>query len=184
MKTTINVFPGLIAASALVFGLSACSSSPAPWTRPDESPWSSKYAEQEKAVAEDVAVVDAPVVIEEPAPEPVMVTEPEPVAVAPVVIAEPEPETPEQRVLNAAAGGYAVQALAGTKASVVKHRDDKGLDDMLAVKTERSGSIIYVLVSLHGDRASANEAAADVESKTGSKPWVRSVESLQKVVAP
>ena len=51
------------------------------------------------------------------------------------------------------------------------------------MKTDRSGSIVYVLVDIHPDRSSANAAAADLEMKTGSKPWVRSVAGLQKIVA-
>jgi len=49
------------------------------------------------------------------------------------------------------------------------------------VKTDRDGSAIYVLVSVHDDRVSAEQAAADLEQKTGSKPWIRSMAGLQKV---
>jgi cell division septation protein DedD len=41
---------------------------------------------------------------------------------------------------------------------------------------------MYVLVSPQDDRASANTVAAELEQKTGTKPWVRSIESLQKVI--
>ena len=51
------------------------------------------------------------------------------------------------------------------------------------VKTDRSGSVVYVLVDVYNDRTSANAAAVDLEIKTGAKPWVRSVAGLQKIVA-
>ena len=51
----------------------------------------------------------------------------------------------------------------------------------MTVKTDRSGSIVYVLVDIHPDRASADAAAAELEVKTGSKPWVRSLGGLQAI---
>ena len=64
-----------------------------------------------------------------------------------------------------------------------KFKASKGLDDLTVVKTDRSGEIIYVLVDVYPDRTSANAAAAELEIKTGSKPWVRSLAGLQAIVA-
>jgi septal ring-binding cell division protein DamX len=52
---------------------------------------------------------------------------------------------------------------------------------MQIVKTDRDGDVIYVLVSIHADRESAKQALNDLEEKTGSKPWIRSVSSLQNM---
>jgi len=111
-------------------------------------------------------------------PDPV----PEPEMIAPVVIQEEL--TPEEEVMALAGTGYAVQVYAGkTSESVEKFSSSKDLAGLTAVKTDRAGSIVYVLVDLHEDRASANAAAANLEVITGSKPWVRSVAGLQKIVA-
>jgi septal ring-binding cell division protein DamX len=185
VKITTKHIQGILISNLLAFGLTACSSEPAPWTRPDESPWSEKHAAA-KSSSEDLAVVEEPVVISEPEPvsETVVIEEPAPV-VASVVVPEPEPvpQSPEQQIMSLDTG-YAVQIYASTTmASMNKYKADHGLEDMLAVKTDRDGSIVYVLVSPHPDRASANLVAAELEQKTGSKPWVRSIEGLQKVVA-
>lgn len=185
MKITIKHIQGILISNLFIVGLTACSSEPAPWTRPDESPWSEKHAAA-KSSADDLAVVEEPVVISEPEPiaEPVVLEEPAP-AVAAIAVPEPEPvpQSPEQRIM-AMDTGYAVQIYASsTLARMDKFKADNGLEDMLEVKTMRDGSIVYVLVSTHPDRASANVVAAELEQKTGTKPWVRSIEGLQKVVA-
>ena len=183
MKITISHIRGILVSNIIILGLTACSSEPAPWTRPDESPWSEKHAAAK--AAEEVEVIEEPVIISEPEPMPETVVYEEPVAVvaAPVMV-EPEPVelSPEQQIL-AMGSGYAVQIYASTNmGSMDKFKAQNGLDDMLAVKTDRNGSPMYVLVSPQEDRASANTVAAELEQKTGTKPWVRSIESLQKVI--
>ena len=184
MKITIRKIQGILISNILLVVLTACSSEPAPWTRPDESPWSVKHAAAE-ASAEDVAVVEEPLVVMEPEPMPELYMIEEPVAVVAEVAvpeAEPVPMSAEEKVMSMDAG-YAVQIFASTNmVSMDKYKAEKGLDDMLAVKTDRNGSVMYVLVSTHPDRASANLVAADLEQKTGTKPWVRSILGLQKVV--
>ncbi len=92
--------------------------------------------------------------------------------------------TSEQEIMAMPASNYAVQVYASkTDDSVEKFKSNKGLENLMTVKTDRSGAIVYVLVDVHPDRASANAAATDLEAKTGSKPWVRSVAGLQKIVA-
>lgn len=181
MKITIKTIQGILISNILLAGLTACSSEPAPWTRPDESPWSEKHAAEEQSGAEEVVVVEEPIMIEEP--EPYMIEEPVAV-VAAVAVPEPEPVplSPEEQIMSMDSG-YAVQVFAGNAlASIDRYRADNELEDMLAVKTDRDGSVMYVLVSTHPDRASANADAALLEQKTGTKPWVRSILGLQKVV--
>ena len=183
MKITTKQISGIIASNVLLIALVACSSSPAPWTRPDESPWSDKHAATEQAAPADEIVINEPApVIEaepmaEPEPEPVMLTEPEPVPVA-------MPATPEEEIMSMDGSAFAVQVAAlNDIASVRRYQTRFGLEDLTAVRTDRNGAVVYVLLSLHPDRASANKAAAELELKTGSKPWVRSVAGLQKIVA-
>lgn len=178
MKITIKQVSGIIACNALLIGLAACSSSPAPWTRPDESPWSEKHAATEEAVPVDDIILDepAPIMAAEPMmePEPEMMTEPEPVAM---------PMTPEEEIISMDGSSYAVQVTAMNDIpSMRRYQSRFGLEDLKTVKTDRNGSVIYVLLSLHPDRTSANRAAADLELTTGTKTWVRSIAGLQKIV--
>ncbi len=180
MKITITQIQATLISSVLLAGLAACSSEPAPWTRPDQSPWSEKHAAAKSS--EEVVVVEEPVIINEPQPmaEPVMIEEP--VAVAAVAVPEPVPQTPEEQIM-AMSSGYAVQIYATTRPdSLDKFIANNGLDDMLAVKTDRNGSLMYVLVSPENDRHAADMRASVLEQQTGSKPWVRSIQSLQNVI--
>lgn len=182
MKTTITKIQVILITNILLVGLTACSSEPAPWTRPDESPWSEKHAAVDAGV-EEVTIVEEPIVMiePEPMPEPYMIEEPVAV-VAAVAVPDPVQQTAEEKVMSMDAG-YAVQIFASTNmASMDKYKAQNGLDDMMAVRTDRDGSILYVLVSTHPDRASANMEASELEQKTGTKPWVRSILGLQKVV--
>lgn len=184
VKITINHIQGILFSNIILVGLTACSSEPAPWTRPDESPWSEKHAAAGSSV-EEMAVIEEPLVMVEPEPMPEYnrFEEPEPIVAAIVVPeAEPVPVTPEERIMSMDSG-YAVQIFASSNmVSMDKFVENNGLDDMLPVKTDRQGSIMYVLVSTHPDRASANIVAAELEQKTGTKPWIRSILGLQKVV--
>jgi len=190
MNITIKTVRGVTICSLFTLGLTACSSSPAPWTQADDSPWGAKRDAEAQNLPSDEAISDTslndPVLLADPEPAPIMMTEPEPPPapemIAPVVVQEEL--SPEQEVMAMAGTGYAVQVYAGKTAdSVEKFRNSKDLAGLTAVKTDRAGSIVYVLVDLHEDRASANSAAANLEVITGSKPWVRSIAGLQKIVA-
>ena len=188
MDKTIKTVRGITIYSLITLGLTACSSSPAPWTQADDSPWGAKHEAEAQNLPSDEAISDTslndPVLLADP--EPIVMTEPEPAPapemIAPVVMEEEL--TPEQEVMAMAGTGYAVQVFAGNTAdSVEKFRSSKDLAGLAAVKTDRAGSIVYVLVDLHEDRAAANSAAANLEIITGTKPWVRSVAGLQKIIA-
>jgi septal ring-binding cell division protein DamX len=181
VKITITKIQAILISNILLVGLTACSSEPAPWTRPDESPWSEKHAAAEQSVDEEMIIVEEPIMVVEP--EPYMIEEPVAV-VAAVAVPEPEPVplSAEEQIMSMDEG-YAVQIFAGsTLASIDKFRAENELEDMLAVKTDRDGSVMYVLVSTHPDRASADADAALLQQRTGTKPWVRSILGLQKVV--
>jgi len=190
MNITIKTVRGVTICSVFTLGLTACSSSPAPWTQADDSPWGAKHEAEAQNLPSDEAISDTslndPVLLADPEPAPIMMAEPEPApapeVIAPVVVQEEL--TSEQEVMAMPGSGYAVQVYAGNSAeSVEKFRNSKDLAGLTAVKTDRAGSIVYVLVDLHEDRASANTAAANLEVITGSKPWVRSIAGLQKIVA-
>ena len=186
MKITIKQISGIIACNVMLIVLAACSSSPAPWTRPDESPWSDKHAAAEQAapVGDIIADEPAPVMDSEPMTEPEPMAEPES---EPAMMAEPEPgampATPEEEVMAMDGKSFAVQVTAMKDIPSMKRYQSRfGLEHLSVVKTDRNGSVIYVLLSLQPDRASANQAASELELKTGTKPWVRSIAGLQKIV--
>ena len=187
MEITIKTIRGVAVTNLIILGLVACSSSPAPWTQADDDPWGSKHAEEASAAPTDSEVADYsdPVLLADPEPEPIVMQEPEaapaPEMIVPVMVQD---LTSEQEIMAMPASNYAVQVYASkTDDSVEKFKSNKGLENLMTVKTDRSGAIVYVLVDVHPDRASANAAATDLEAKTGSKPWVRSVAGLQKIVA-
>ena len=190
MDITIKIIRGVAVSNLIILGLAGCSSSPAPWTQADDSPWGEKHAAEEQSLpADEIVIADTslndPVLLADPEPEPIIMEEPEvapePELIVPVVVEE---LTPEQEIMALSGESYAVQVYASKTAdSVEKFKDSKSLTELITVKTDRSGSIVYVLVDVHPDRSSANAAAADLEMKTGSKPWVRSIAGLQKIVA-
>jgi septal ring-binding cell division protein DamX len=189
MDITIKTIRGVAVSNLLVLGLAACSSSPAPWTQADDSPWGSKRAAESQNIPADEVVTDTtlndPVLLADPVAEPIMMQEPD-TAPAPEVIMAVVVEdlTPEQEIMSMPGTNYAVQVYASkTAESVDKFISEKGLDGMKMVKTDRSGSIVYVLVDIYADLATANAAAVEIETKIGAKPWVRSLAGLQKIVA-
>lgn len=193
MDIIIKTVRGIALTNLIVLGLASCSSTPAPWAQADNSPWGSKHANeaQNSAVNESMAdtSLNDPVLLADPEPEPIAMQEPEamaaPEVIVPVIVEEPEMEqTAEQEIMVLSAAHYAVQAYAGnTVESVEKFKMNTDLGDLKTVKTDRSGTIVYVLVDVYPDRATANAAAKDIEMKSGSTPWVRSVAGLQKIVA-
>jgi septal ring-binding cell division protein DamX len=170
----------------LILGVAGCSSTPAPWTQEDESPWGSKHEAEAQNVAAGESLNDPVLLADtEPEAEPIIMEEPEaapaPEVIVPVVVEE-QPASDD--IMAMLSTNYAVQVFAGnTPESVEKFKVSKDVGDLTTVKTDRSGKIVYVLVDIYPDRASANAAAVELEKKTGSKPWVRSLAGLQKIVA-
>ena len=191
MGITIKTIRGFAVTNLVVLGLTSCSSTPAPWTQEDSSPWGAKHEAEAQTATSDQAVSDTllndPVLLADSEPEAIVMEAPEsapaPEVIVPVIV-EDEPVA-TQDIMQMLSTNYAVQVFAGTTVdSVENFKADKDLADLTTVKTDRSGSIIYVLVDIYPDRATADAAAADLEIKTGSKPWVRSLGGLQKIVAP
>lgn len=189
MDITLKIMRSIVVGNLIVFGLAACSSSPAPWTQAEDSPWVSKYSAAAESVPSDAAVTDTSLndqlLLADPEPESIIMQQPDagaaPEMIAPVVVEE---LTAEEEIMALSGSHYAVQVYAGnTVESVDRFKTSKELASLTTVKTDRAGSIVYVLVEMHPDRASANAAATELEIKTGSKPWVRSIAGLQKIIA-
>ena len=193
MHITIKIIRGLTVTNLIIFGLAACSNTPAPWTQADDSPWGQKHEDEAQNISSDEVVSDTslndPILLADPEPElepePIFMQEPEmafvPEVIAPVVVEE---DPAEQDIMAMLSTNYAVQVYASkTDENVEKFKNSNDLADLITVKTDRSGSIIYVLVDIYPDRAAANAVAAELEIKIGSKPWVRSLAGLQKIAA-
>lgn len=185
MKITIKQIQGALLSGLVVLIVAACTSSPSPWSQQDDSPWKAKRAAEESSVASE-EFVEIP--LDEPVaePEPVAVEEPYPYpAEEPIPVIEPVVAAAAAvggAIMSLPANSYAVQVYAGsTEASVTRYQQAHGLEDLWTVQTDRDGSPMYVLVSIQDDRASAEEVAADLEQRTGSKPWIRSMAGLQKI---
>lgn len=193
MPVTKKTVGGFAATNLIIFSLIACSNTPAPWTQADSSPWEGKHKAEAQSIPSDEVVADTslndPVLLADTEPElvadPIVMYEPEsapaPEVIAPVVVVD---EPADQNILAMLSTNYAVQVLASKSAeNVEKYKNSKGLDNLITVKTNNAGSIMYVLVDVYPDRAAAQAAADQLEAKTGSKPWVRPLAGLQKIVA-
>jgi septal ring-binding cell division protein DamX len=197
VKITTNQCRAALLTNLLVVGLAACSSTPAPWSRPDTSPWTEKHNTASSTVPVDNTVTQSPELTAPPealpaeeAPPAVDETMP---AAEPATVVPPPAEfkaksvvsdiNNEQRIMSLPGSYYAVQAYAAaTLKSVEQFKAEHHLDSMMTVKTDRNGKTIYVLVETHPTRTAAEAASGEVRSAIGSKPWVRSVAGLQKVV--
>ena len=202
MNLTIKTIRNIAVSHVVIFGLVACSSSPAPWTQVDDSPWGEKRKTEAESLSKDATSMSDPVLLGEP--EPVVIEGdimagtivPEaaniqsevvtPVVTDAVAAVEPvivESYSTEQELLALPATDYAVQVYAANSvASVDKFKNAKGVHELKTVATSRSGSIMYVLVDIYSDRAIANAAAKELAIRTGAKPWIRSLAGLQKII--
>lgn len=188
MNITSKQIRAVLVVNLLALGLAACSSSPAPWSRPDTSPWSDKRSTAAGAAPADDIVVQEPAKFEaisepiqyEPVVESAPMVPPPPSYSARSVVSD---INNEQQIMSLPGNYYAVQAYAGTTIdSVEQFKSDHMLDQMLTVRTDRNGSDMYVAIEVHETRGAAQSAAAEIESKSGSKPWIRSVAGLQKII--
>ena len=185
MKTLLINARKISALSFVLCGLLTSGQAFSAWG--NDSPWSKKHEALKQQAAIDEVVIDEPVIqeaivyIDEPMPA---FVELEPAALA--IDTTPSYEPPMQivetsnddTILSLPSSHYAVQVYASSSTdNMDKYKTTKGLEDLTAVKTDRGGSPVYVLISLHEDRSSANEAAVNLEQIIGSKPWVRSVGS-------
>jgi len=200
VKTRLDRAARISAFGIMLCGTLMSSQAYAAWG--NDSPWSKKHAEQKRQAALEEADLDKPAVehMAEPMPvveelEPIpLAAEPEPVpdTMAPeTVLAPMEPEPMEMAteihdasdIMSLPGSHYAVQVYASVSTSSMdRYKASHGLEHLVAVKTERNGSPMYVLISLHDSRSSADEAASNLEQITGSKPWVRSLKGLQAIV--
>ncbi len=105
MDKKIKIMRSVVVGNLIVFGLAACSSSPAPWTQTDDSPWVSKYSAAAESVPSDAVITDTslndPLLLADPEPEPIIMQQPDavpaPEMITPVVV---EDLTAEEEIMT------------------------------------------------------------------------------------
>ncbi|MCW9015217.1 MAG: hypothetical protein OQL06_15730 [Gammaproteobacteria bacterium] len=199
MKTIVShkIF-SLLGITGVLMVLSACASEPSPWTKQSnlwdqrrDAPSAAPAADQYK---QDLAAVDqatsasevelsyqteqvesaAPVTAEEAVAEPM----------ESAVEAPPEAMTAEDEILNQPADYYTVQLFASVDIDrLYRFAEQNQLSVRYAIPTVRDGVTWYVLLlDVYPDYSSAKAGMAEVADTLSTKPWVRSLGSLQKLM--
>jgi DamX protein len=199
----IHIKHGVVLAGACF--LAACSSDPSPWSQ-SSSPWGHKGGQvEEVAVDENSQRAEQPAFVE-PMPAPESAYAPiEPVGVAatesmpaepmqempvaePAAAPEPVPMMEDVAVAgdlrSQPAGHFAVQVCASrTLKQLAYFAKHHGLSDEWTAQTSVNGETWFVLLEgVYATKAEAREALDRVSSQVDTKPWIRSVGSLQAVM--
>ncbi len=179
---------------ASVYLLAGCSSDPSPWSQ-SSSPWGNKDASTEEVAAEEVApepnAFVEPVIAPEEAYTPI-----EPVVakpVEPVEMEEPVVEAAPARQVAMATGGdiasqpagyFAVQVCASrTIKQLSTFAKRHNLSDQWTAQTTVRGETWYVLLEgVYATRDEAKNALARVSGQVDTRPWIRTIGSLQAVM--
>jgi len=204
---TFNKKLGLILLAIGVIGLSACSSKPSPWTQ-QSSPWANREGEAPAAEAQplpdeqspfaDQATKDDSTATAEPMMGGDMMGEPaEPLPMEPAEPMEPAPMAgmAEEPMMGSGQPGdirsqppgyYTVQLVASSNMkNLMAFTRRNNLSDQWVAETNVNGKTWYVLLSgVYATRDEAQAALADARAKLTTSPWIRSVGSVQAVMAP
>ena len=201
MKTRITPkISSLLATAGVLALLGGCASEPSPWKQ--SSPWDQRKESQVAAPAadqykQDLAALDQGAAssevelsystesVESQMPEAAVEPEPEE-AVAAAVVEEPQAEsmTAEDEILNQPADYYTVQVFASVDIDrLYRFAEQNQLSVRYAIPTVRDGVTWYVLLlDVYPDYAAAKAGMAEVEGTLSTKPWIRSLGSLQKLM--
>jgi DamX protein len=178
--------------------LAACSSQPSPWSQ-SSSPWGNKNSQADEVVVDDTSTFVEPMPTSDAAVEPI---EPVDVGVGEPIVAEPvvpevvmaEPEADAAPVTNNVAVGGDLRSLPGSNfaVQVCASRSMKQLagfakrhqlSDQWMAQTSVKGETWFVLLEgVYATRAEARQALERVSGQVDTKPWIRSVGSLQAVM--
>lgn len=189
--------------SCIIGFLSACSSSPSPWTK-QSSPWDQRRDTQAPAPAaseykQELAAVDqttsevelsyqteqveSVVPAESAVEEPAMV-EPEAAESVAAVAVDSESVSAEDEILNQPADYYTVQLFASVDIDrVYKFAEQNQLSVRYVVPTVRDDVTWNVLLlDIYPTLADAKAGLSEIEGSLSTKPWIRSLGSLQKLM--
>lgn len=181
--------------------LTACSSKPSPWAE-TSSPWGSAPQAEVVETTDTVEAMDEGTVQAEPVDEVMAVEEPmAPLPVEPVPVestmyqSEPVPMEPAEPVLPEAsvvmpgnlaaqsANAFVVQVVASSTMKQLNEFARKHqLSDEWVAETSVNGKTWHVLLlGVYPDRAAAEQALQTVKD-LDTRPWIRTVGSLQAVM--
>ena len=176
--------------------LSACSSEPSPWTK-QQSPWEQRRDSMQAPAADeykqDLASVDEggnQVDLSYQA-EPVDGYAPGEADMGSAAMVEPESEpvapesmSPEQEIMSQPADYYTIQLIASVDIDrVYKFAEQNQLSIRYIVPTLRDGVTWHVLLlDVYPDYPSAKAAMQEVAGTLPTKPWIRKVGSVQKLI--
>lgn len=174
--------------------MAACSSEPSPWTKP-QSPWDQRReaapAPQADQYKQDLTMEAAPSEVElSYQTEPVESYSPaaEEAATAQSLATEPEPTAAPMAgaddFASVPAGYYTVQLVASVDlARVYKFAEQNQLSTRYVIPTVRDGLTWHVLLlDVYPDYPSARAAMEEVAVNLTTKPWIRKVGSVQKLM--
>lgn len=195
-RTKIGVVLGLAGSMALLAG---CASEPSPWSKP-QSPWDQRREAAPAPAADqykqdlamdqgtqnevELSYQTEPVESYSPAAE-------EAATMASLDTAEPvaEPEPMADPMMgddfaSVPADYYTVQLVASVDAGrVYKFAEQHQLSTRYVVPTRRDGLTWHVLLlDVYPDYASARQAMEEVAAGLPTKPWIRKVGSVQKLM--
>lgn len=184
MKTVLTQKNVVALATACAFVmLTACSSSPSPWTK-KSSPWEQGGSSAEAPAAdeykEELAAVEAPAME--------MEYQPEPMAEEVMVEVEPEPAMDampaNDDIMSLPASYYTVQLMASVDLDrVYKFAENNQLSVRYVVPTNRDGITWHVLLlDVYPDYASARAGLAEVAGTLPTQPWIRKLGSVQNLM--
>lgn len=179
---------GLVLAGSVL--LAACASSPSPWSE-SSSPWGKQSDQPEVVAAEPVAEHNSFVepVVEPEVAKPIEVIEPEPiheVAQSPVI--EEAPVMQDKAVagdLHSQPGGhFAVQVCASrTMKQLNGFARRHSLSTQWTTQTNVKGETWFVLLEgVYATRAEADQALSQMKNQVDTRPWIRTMSSLQAVM--
>lgn len=178
--------------------LAGCSTKPSPWAE-SSSPWDGRQQQTEPEVVEPVVMEDvAPVEFVDmtameiaPVSGEAMYAEPmsveavavEPMMMEPVVTEEVAPVAAPVSLSAQPADYFVVQVVASsTMAQLNGFANANNLSNEWVAETNVNGKTWYVLMSgVYPTKSEADQALASVSSMD-TRPWVRSIRSLQSVM--
>jgi septal ring-binding cell division protein DamX len=187
--------------------LSACSSSPTPWTK-QSSPWEQRKGGGAKDTAapaaeeyrQELAEVDQSTSevelsyqteqVDSFAPtEEAEIVEAEPVEVEQATVESEPVDTADgmglkEEILKLPAGYYTVQLMASVDVDRVRKFAEKNQVSMrYIVPTVRDGVTWHVLLlDVYSDRAAAKAGMNEIADSLKTQPWLRSMKSIQKLM--
>ena len=188
MGITIKTVRGIAVTNLIVLGLASCSSTPAPWTQENESPWGAKHEAEAQSGTSDQAISDTslndPVLLADTEPEAIAMEAPEAAPAPEVIIAVIVEDEPVETSLD---DELELASVDEASADVEFESTDLSADDELeqdaGLELEASADEIEVefdglSLEVEEDSPAADEAELSLEDELGAEFNVGIFQSL------